>query len=179
MGPIEEMEKLFVYIDGQSRGDPGEAAIGIAITDKDGNVIEEISSLAGRSTSNVASYRALIDACRHAEAYSPKSVIFFTHDLSLANQMNSVFDTREPHLKHLGEIAKGLLNRFPDWRVNLIDRSANRRAPHLVQAAFHDRVQTQMTRERQELRLLASSTALTPEQMEKLIEYAEQLKSEG
>ena len=37
------MEKLFVYVDGVAKGTPGEAAIGIALTDPDGNVIDEVS----------------------------------------------------------------------------------------------------------------------------------------
>ncbi|MCK4391335.1 ribonuclease HI family protein, partial [Candidatus Bipolaricaulota bacterium] len=116
------MNKLFVYVDGETRGDSGEAGIGIAITDKDGNIIEEVSRLIGKATSQVAEYRALIEGCRYALPYSPQSVIFFTDNQLLANHLNGVFETREPHLKHLIETTKGLLNEFPQWRVNFIDR---------------------------------------------------------
>jgi len=131
------MDKLFVYIDGRSRGEPGEAGIGIAITDKDGNIVEEISRLIGRATSEVAEYRALIEACQRTLSYEPESVIFFTDNQRLANRVNGVFETRSPHIKHLIEIAVGLLNQFPRWRVNYIDRDANFRAPRLVEEAFH------------------------------------------
>ncbi len=177
VGPTIRMDKLFVSVDGRARGEPGEAGIGIAITDKDGNVVEEVSTLVGNSTSKVAHYRALIEGCRHALAYSPQSVIFFTDNQDLVNQVNGVFETRQPHLKRLIEIAKGLLNSFPQWRVNYIDPEANRRAIRLVNRAFHKRIQAEITRERLELRLLARTSSLSEEDMERLIDYAEQLQS--
>ncbi|MCD6141305.1 hypothetical protein DRJ12_00995 [Candidatus Acetothermia bacterium] len=172
------MDKLFVYVEGMARGEPGEAGIGIAVTDKDGNVIEEVSRLIGRSTSEVAEYRALLEGCRTALSYSPKSVILFTADQRLANHINGIFETRKPHLKHLADTIKGLLDAFPQWRVNLIDRDANRLAHRLVKQAFHNQVQARMTRERLELRLLARTATLSDAAMEKLIEYADRLQGE-
>ena len=172
------MEKIFVYVEGRARDEPGEAGIGIAVTDKDGNVIEEVSRLIGRSTSEVAEYRALLEGCKTALAYSPKLVIFFTSNQRLANQINGVFETRKPNLKHLAETIKGLLDAFPQWRVNFIDRDANRAAHRLVEQAFHNRVQAKMTRERLELRLLARAATLSDAAMERLIEYAERLQGE-
>ncbi|RLE35977.1 hypothetical protein DRJ24_01480 [Candidatus Acetothermia bacterium] len=173
------MDKLFVYIDGRSRGEPGEAGIGIAITDKDGNIVEEISRLIGRATSEVAEYRALIEACQRTLSYEPESVIFFTDNQRLANRVNGVFETRSPHIKHLIEIAVGLLNQFPRWRVNYIDRDANFRAPRLVEEAFHKSIKAQMTRERLELVLQARASTLSDEAMQRLIAYAERLQEEG
>ncbi|MCX6095670.1 MAG: reverse transcriptase-like protein [Candidatus Bipolaricaulota bacterium] len=173
------MEKVFVYVDGRARNGPGEAGIGIAITDKDGNVLEEVSRLIGRTTSEVAEYRALIEGCRRAHAYSPQSAIFFVANQNLANEVNGLFGTRQPHLRHLVEVAKALLNEFPQWRVNLIDSDANRLALRLVEQAFHSRIQAQMTRERLELRLLARASRLTDEEMEELIAYAERLQGKG
>ncbi len=172
------MDKLFVYVEGVARGEPGEAGIGIAITDKDGNVIEEVSRMIGRATSEVAEYRALLEGCKAAIPYSPNSVIFFTAYQRLANHINGIFSTRKPHLKHLAEMIMGLLDAFPQWRVNYIDRDTNRLAHRLVERAFHNRVQAKMTRERLEMRLLARTATLSDEAMEKLIEYADRLQGE-
>ncbi|MCX6094576.1 MAG: ribonuclease HI family protein [Candidatus Bipolaricaulota bacterium] len=172
------MDKLFVYLDGGARGEPGEAGIGIAMTDADGGVVEEISRLIGRSTTEVAEYRALIEGCRSALAYKPETVIFFTDNQRLANHVNGVFETREPHIKRLVEIAVGLLNQFPQWRVNYIDAKVNVRAPRLVEQAFHRTIKAQMTRERLELLLLARTAALSEPSLEKLVNYAERLEEE-
>jgi ribonuclease HI len=173
------MKKLFVYIDGDAKGEPGEAGIGIAITDPDGNVIDEVSRLIGRSTSEVADYRALIEAARYVVSHEPESVIFFTDNQRVANHVNRVFETREPHIERLIEIALGLLNRIPQWRVNYVDRDANVRAPRLVEQAFHQSIQAQLTRERMELVLLGRASTLSDEAMQRLIDFAKRLQEEG
>ncbi|HHR86041.1 reverse transcriptase-like protein [Candidatus Bipolaricaulota bacterium] len=170
------MDKLFVYTDAHAQGDPGEAGIGIAITDKDGNVVEEIARLIGRATSQIARYRALIEAGRAALAYSPQSVIFFSDDQHLVNHLNGVFATREPHVKHLLGIARGVLDNFPQWRVNFIDHNVNRQASRLVEQAFHDHSHARLTREHLELRLLARVGTLDDARLEELIEFAERLE---
>jgi len=170
------MNKLFVYTDARAQGVPGEAGIGIAITDKDGNVIEEIARLIGRATPKIARYRALIEAGRAALAYSPQSVIFFSDDQHLVNHLNGVFTTREPHVKHLLDIARGVLDNFPQWRVNFIDHNLNRQASRLVEQAFHDNSRAKMTRERLELRLLSRVATLDDARLEELIDFAERLE---
>ncbi|MFC2078551.1 ribonuclease HI family protein [Candidatus Bipolaricaulota bacterium] len=172
------MDKIFVYIDGVAKGNPGEAAIGIAITDPDGNVVEEISRLIGRTTTEVAEYQALIEACKFAAAHKPQSVIFFTDSQKVANHINHVFESRAPHVKHLLEIAIGLLNQFPRWRVNYVDAHANIRAPRLVEQAFHQNVKVQVARDRLELILRARSAGLSDAALQRLIDYAERLQEE-
>jgi len=172
------MKKLFVYTDGAAKGEPGEAGIGIAITDQNGTLVEEISRLIGRATTEVAEYRALIEAARHVASSGADSVIFFTDNQRVANYVNCVFETREPHIKRLIEIALGLLNRIPQWRVNYVDRDANVRAPRLVEQAFHQSIQAQVTRERMELVLLARASTLGDDAMQRLIDYAERLQEE-
>ncbi|MGB2982991.1 MAG: reverse transcriptase-like protein [Candidatus Bipolaricaulia bacterium] len=173
------MDKLFVYFAGDARGEPGPAGIGFAITDKDGNVVEEISRLVGRATPEVSEYQALIEASRHVLTHEPESVIFFTHSQRLANYVNGVFETRAPHINRLIEVAIGSLNRLPSWRVNYVDRAANFRAPRLVEQAFHRSVQAQVGRERLELVLLSRASKLSDEAMGRLIDYAERLLEEG
>ncbi len=173
------MNKLFVYTDGAAKGEPGEAGIGIAITDPDGAVIEEISRLIGRATTEVAEYRALIEAARHVASLGAESVIFFTDNQRVANYVNRVFETREPHIKRLIEIALGLLNQIPQWRVNYVNRGANVRAPRLVEQAFHQSIQAQVSRDRMELVLLARASTLNDDAMQRLVDYAERLQEEA
>jgi ribonuclease HI len=170
------MDKLFVYVDGGARAEPGEAGIGIAMTDAHGNVVEEISELIGRSTTEVAEYRALIEGCRRAIAYKPQSVVFFTDNQRLANHINGVFETREPHIKHLVESAISLLNQLPQWRVNYVDERAHHRAPRLVEQAFHRNIRAQMTREKTEQVLLSRAASLSDEGMQKLLDFSERLQ---
>ena len=172
------MDKLFVYIDGTARGNPGEAAIGIAIADSEGHIVEEVSQLIGRATSEVAEYQALIEACKVAATHNPESVLFFTNSQKVANHINRVFESRAPHIKHLVEIAIGRLNQFPRWRVAFVDAHANIRAPRLVERAFHQNVKVQVARERLGLILQSRSAALSDAALQRLIDYAERLQEE-
>jgi len=172
------MDKLFVYVDGEAKGNPGEAAIGVAVTDPDGNVIEEVSRLIGRATTEVAEYQALIEACKIATAYNPQSVLFFTDNQKVANHINHVFETRAPNIKRLVEVAIGSLNQFPRWRVNYIDAHANTRAPRLVERAFHQTVKVQVAREKLEFVLRARVAGLSDPSLQKLIDLAERFQEE-
>ncbi|GAG32051.1 unnamed protein product, partial [marine sediment metagenome] len=119
-----------------------------------------------------------IEASKFAAVHKPQSVIFFTDSQKVANHINHVFESRAPHIKHLVEIAIGLLNQFPLWRVNYVDPHANIRAPRLVERAFYQNIRVQVARERLELILHSRSTGLSDAALQRLINYAEHLQEE-
>ncbi len=130
------MEKILVNLDGVSHGDPGESAIGAVLVDDIGNVVEEVSERIGRTTDQVAKYRALIEACKVASQYSPRRVIFFTDSQMVANQVNGQARVLQPHLENLNHIALDLLHRLPEWNVRHVDRSVNWHAHRLAEKAL-------------------------------------------
>ncbi|MCI2430552.1 ribonuclease HI family protein [Candidatus Acetothermia bacterium] len=134
------MEKLLIHLDGASQGNPGEAAVGVVITDGDGSLLEEVSECIGRATNNVAEYQALLEAIRRALRYAPQRAIFFTDSQLLANQINGLYRIRRPHLEPLHRQAQELLQKLPRWQVHYIERDANWRAHRLAQKALLDRV---------------------------------------
>jgi len=56
------MNKMIVYTDGGSRGNPGPAGIGVAVMDGAGNLSKSYSKFLGRKTNNEAEYEAVIFA---------------------------------------------------------------------------------------------------------------------
>lgn len=54
------MQKVILYTDGGSRGNPGPAGAGAVVTDEGGGVIKEASKSLGTMTNNEAEYHALI-----------------------------------------------------------------------------------------------------------------------
>ena len=96
----------------------------------------------------------------------------------MANHVNHVFESRAPHIRRLVEIAIGLLNQFPRWRVNYVDSHANIHAPRLVERAFHQTVKVQVARDRLELILHSKIGALSDAALQRLIETAERLQEE-
>jgi ribonuclease HI len=172
------MEKLLIYFDGASQGNPGDAAIGVVITDGRGNVIEEISKPIGRATNNVAEYRALIEAARAALEYMPQRAIFFTDSQLVANQINGIYRVRQPHLDILNREAEDLLQRFPQWQVRYIERTANWQAHRLAQRALIERgASAEGPRSAQSTveRLCAIAERLPEDDQRKLLQYARRL----
>mgnify|MGYP001573614027 CR=1 FL=1 len=53
-------EKIIIYADGGSRGNPGSAGIGVFITNEKGKMIKEYSSFLGVKTNNEAEYESVI-----------------------------------------------------------------------------------------------------------------------
>lgn len=55
-------EKIIVYTDGGSRGNPGSAGVGVVICNEKGQVIKKYSQAIGEKTNNEAEYEAVIFA---------------------------------------------------------------------------------------------------------------------
>ncbi len=57
-------EKIIIYTDGGSRGNPGPAAVGVVMCDEKGSAIKKYSKDIGVRTNNEAEYEAVIFALR-------------------------------------------------------------------------------------------------------------------
>jgi len=66
------MNKLIIYTDGGSRGNPGPAAGGVVIKNDTGGIILKTSKYLGETTNNVAEYEALILALQKAKGIFKK-----------------------------------------------------------------------------------------------------------
>jgi len=68
--------KLKIFTDGASRGNPGDAGIGIVIK-QDGKVVREVSDYLGKAPNNVAEYMAMIRGLTEAIELGDKDIIYF------------------------------------------------------------------------------------------------------
>jgi len=143
------MRKIFVNVDGTSHGNPGDAAIGVLVTDEKGQSLAQIARLIGRTTANAAEYKALLEGIRLAAELSPDEAVFLTDNQVVANQVNGFSKVREPHLDQLNRHALDLLASLPRWRVNFVDREVNHPARRLAEQAFRER--NRQERERADL----------------------------
>ena len=171
------MRKLFVYVSGVSHGNPGEAAVGIILTDEQGHVVEEVAQLIGRTTTRVAEYKALIEGTRKAIAYAPDEAVFLTDSPAVVNQINGISQPREPHLQYLNQQALELLGQLEKWRVNYIDREANGAANRLAERAFRERMKSERERAKTIRDIEASLQGLSLEELRKLQAFLQRLKA--
>lgn len=133
---------LYVYTDGGSRGNPGEAALGVFITDETGKEIAGFGRRLGINTNNVAEYQAVIDALEwllnHRELIGESSGITFRMDSKLvASQLSGLFRVKHPNMIPLFMQVKRLAAQLQTpVRYTHIPREQNKQADAYVNRAL-------------------------------------------
>ena len=92
-------EEVTVHIDGGSRGNPGEAGVGVYFQDRSGAPLQSIARYIGRATNNTAEYQALLVALARAREAGVKHLRVFSDSELLVNQVNGRYRTTVPHLQ--------------------------------------------------------------------------------
>src|SRR2546428_244467 len=96
---ITRTEKLNIYTDGASRGNPGNAAIAFIIEDQNGNILKQHSESIGMTTNNTAEYVAIIRALEEASSYCRWEVFCFCDSEVVTKQLNGIYRIKKKHLK--------------------------------------------------------------------------------
>ena len=125
--------RLVIYTDGGSRGNPGPAAIGVLINKGD-SYYEAI----GETTNNVAEYKAIIFALRKVKSLiggekALETEVEVRSDSELvANQLNGTYKIKDEDLKPLFIEVWNLKQDFKKINFKHIPREQNTRANFLV-----------------------------------------------
>ena len=128
--------KLVVNVDGGARGNPGPAAIGIVVSDADGNVIDELAEPIGHATNNIAEYRALLRGIEWARGLGADELEIVGDSELVARQLTGAYKVKHPSMKPLHEEAVAALRAFDRWSVRTVPRAENARADALVNHAL-------------------------------------------
>ena len=128
--------RLVVHVDGGARGNPGPAAAAAVISKPDGEVVDEVGVALGRTTNNVAEYRALLLGLERARALRADEVEVVNDSELVAKQVNGVYKVKHPDMKPLHAAATEALGRFARWRVRSVPRAQNAAADALVNQAL-------------------------------------------
>ena len=130
------LNKVVIYADGASRGNPGPAAIGIAIRDKQGKLITSISRRIGRTTNNQAEYRALIAALEEAARLGARQVDIRMDSELIVKQINGEYRVKKAALKPLYQQVKQKQGLLEDFTITHIPRRQNSEADRLANRAL-------------------------------------------
>ena len=126
------MSKLVIYTDGASKGNPGDAGIGVVIASEDGTVLKEIAEYVGTATNNFAEYTALIRGLEEATNLGATEVQISTDSQLMAFQLTGVYKVKSANLKPLHEEAVSLLRCFKRVSISHVVRELNKRADELA-----------------------------------------------
>lgn len=128
--------KLVINVDGGARGNPGPAAIGVVVSDADGNVVDELSEPIGHATNNVAEYRALLRGIEWARGLGADEIEIVGDSQLVARQVTGAYKVKHPSMKPLYEEAVAALRAFDRWSIRTVPRDENARADALVNHAL-------------------------------------------
>ncbi len=107
-------KKAVIYCDGASRGNPGEAAAGVAILDKYGASLGTVSLYLGRRTNNQAEYVALLAGVMSAQVLGLTDVEFRLDSELVVKQMNGEYRIKNASLRLLADRVKEAAARLSD-----------------------------------------------------------------
>ncbi|KKU93941.1 MAG: Ribonuclease H [Candidatus Jorgensenbacteria bacterium GW2011_GWA1_48_13] len=133
---MESSKKLIIYTDGGARGNPGPAAIGVIVGNK--NYGEAI----GNTTNNVAEYKAVIFALKKAKALlggdkAKETELEIRSDSELlVSQVKGEYKIKDEELQPLFVDVWNKMQNFKKVNFVLIPREKNREADTLVNRAL-------------------------------------------
>lgn len=134
-----EGEPLRVFIDGASRGNPGEAGFGVHVTDAAGAEIASLYGYLGRATNNVAEYEALLHALRWALARGVRRLTLFSDSELVVKQMSGAYKVKHPEMQARNREARRLLSHFDSAPIAHVPREQNRQADRLANLALDEK----------------------------------------
>lgn len=130
---------LHLFTDGGSRGNPGQAAIGIVIEDPSkGEVIREHYERIGIETNNVAEYQALIEGLKIAKRFHPNRLICHLDSELIVKQLSGEYKVKMPTLRVFFDEIQELSEGFADVSFVHIPRADNHKADALVNKALDE-----------------------------------------
>jgi ribonuclease HI len=128
--------RLTVNVDGGARGNPGPAAVGVVVRDEDGEILHERAERIGRTTNNVAEYRALLLGISTARELGGTEVELVGDSELIVRQIEGRYKVKDATLRELHAEAKRELAGFDRWSIRHVKRAQNADADRLVNAAL-------------------------------------------
>lgn len=126
------------WIDGASRGNPGEAGFGV-VFEHDGTN-REIGGFLGETTNNVAEYAALVAALTYAAREGVEELALFSDSQLLVRQFEGAYRVKAAHLVPLFLKVVELRRRIPRLSVEHVRRENNKDADRLANRAIDERM---------------------------------------
>ncbi|MGD9736843.1 MAG: ribonuclease HI family protein [Solirubrobacterales bacterium] len=128
--------RLTVNVDGGARGNPGPAAVGVVVRDADGEILVEHAERIGRTTNNVAEYRALLLGIATAREIGGTELDLVGDSELIVRQVEGRYKVKDATLRELHAEATRQLGQLESWSIRHVKRAENADADRLVNAAL-------------------------------------------
>lgn len=136
------METIICYTAGESKGNPGQSAIAVYITNDGGEVIQEIAHSIGNATAAFASYNAVMVCLQNLQNLYEDKTKTMSFDIRLdselvAQHLNAKTSINDPGLVPMFiEIHNMRITSFPNLTLTLISNEESMEANRLLKEAL-------------------------------------------
>ncbi len=127
---------MILNTDGGSRGNPGNAAIGIVIRDETRQIIFSEGKYIGIATNNVAEYKALIFGLEKSLELNISDLNVYMDSELIVKQIKGEYRVKDETLKTLYAQALQLIKQFKTITFTHTKREGNSEADKLVNQAL-------------------------------------------
>jgi ribonuclease HI len=128
------MQKLSAYIDGGSRGNPGEAGIGVYFPG-----VVRIAEYLGTGTNNYAEYSALLTALRFAVFAKCEELHIYADSELVVKQIKGEYQVKNEGIRVLYDHALRWIAQLPRFSIEHVRRENNKEADKLANLAMDTR----------------------------------------
>lgn len=134
--PQRAPQRVKLYTDGGSRGNPGPSAGGYVLMDEDDKILADEGIYLGVTTNNQAEYTALKLGLEKALTMGAREVDCYLDSLLVVNQMRGVFKIKNRDLWPVHGAIKDLVQKFKKVHFTHVPREHNTLADAAVNRAL-------------------------------------------
>ncbi len=137
---LPRADKVMLYTDGGSRGNPGPSASGYVVFDDQQKLLVSKGVYLGITTNNQAEYTALKLALEEAKNLGAKEVTVYMDSLLVVNQMKGIYKVRNRDLWPIHDAIKQLSKHFEHISFTQVPRELNKLADAEVNKALDEKL---------------------------------------
>ncbi|HNT35217.1 MAG TPA: ribonuclease HI family protein [bacterium] len=135
--PLEVPQgEYVVYVDGCSKGNPGEAAYAFVAFAHGGVEVLRGGDALGKKTNNQAEYEGLIASLEICLKMGLLNILVVSDSELLVKQIQGLYRVKNPDLRTLWGQAKSLAHRFEKFDIRFTPRKGNAAADKLANEAL-------------------------------------------
>src|SRR5665213_59992 len=141
--PSAHPDKVKVFGDGGSRGNPGPSASGFVVLDMEDNVLVDKGVYLGVTTNNQAEYTALKLGLEEARKMNAREIEVYMDSLLVVNQMMGIFKIKNRDLWPIHQAILDLVKGFKHVSYSHVPREFNKLADAAVNRAMDEHLRDQ------------------------------------
>lgn len=132
---------IHAFIDGASRGNPGESGIGVLFKNEKGKIVYAIGGYIGSGTNNIAEYVALLACLKKAKEMKCSKLVVHSDSELVVKQVKGEYKVRDAEIKKQFQRVMKVL-KFAPYRFEIkhVRRERNREADILANAGIDARI---------------------------------------